>query len=97
MESQELYVRWQQDIHVWIYTNFPAKQARDNLIAQLLEGQAKVIYDNCTQEILEDTQYDRAAQQSDENYDIHKKSDWRMQWTRSATIYLGQEQREATY
>ena len=60
MESQELYVRCQKDIHVRIYTNFPTNKARDNLIAQLVEGQAKVIYDNCTREIAEDDQYDRA-------------------------------------
>ena len=46
MESHGLYVRWRQDIHVQIYKNFPTKEARDNLIAQLVEGQAKVIYDN---------------------------------------------------
>ena len=45
------------------------------LIAQLVEGQAKVIYDNCTREILEDTQYDRATRQSDANYVIHQASD----------------------
>ena len=61
MESRELCVRWRQDIHVWIYKNFPTDQTRDNLIAQLVEGQAKVIYDNHTREISEDTQYDRAA------------------------------------
>ena len=60
MESRELYVRWRQDIHVRIYKNFPTEQAQDNLIAQLVEGQAKAIYDNRTREISEDTRYNRA-------------------------------------
>ena len=75
IESWELYVCWRQDIHVWIYENFPTKQARDNLIAQLVEGQAKVIYGNCIREILENTQYDRATRQSDASYVIHQTSD----------------------
>ena len=75
MESRELYVRWQQDIHVRIYKNFPTEQARDNLIAQLVEGQAKVIYGNRTREISENTQYDQATRQSDANYATHQASD----------------------
>ena len=75
MESRELYVRWRQDIHVRIYKNFPTEQARDNLVAQLVEGQAKAIYDNRTREISEDTRYDRADRQSDANYVIHQTSD----------------------
>ena len=67
---------WRQKIHIRIYKNFPStKQARDNSIAQLVERQAKVIFDNPTQEISEDTQYDRAVGQRDANYDIHKTSD----------------------
>ena len=45
-ESRELYVRWRQDIHVRIYKNFPTNEARKSLIVQLVEGQAKAVYDN---------------------------------------------------
>ena len=62
-------------VHVQIYKNFSTDQARDNLIAQLVEGQAKVIYGNRTREISEDTQYDQAARLSDAKYATHQASD----------------------
>ena len=80
-----------------IKTGFGRSEARDNLIAQLVEGQAKVIYDNLTREISEDTQYDSAARQSDANYATHQRSDWyrnknaRMSWTLSAIMCLDQK------
>ena len=97
MERHKLYVRWQQDIQVPIYKNFPTKESRDNLIAQLVKGQAKVIYDNRKREISEDTQYDRATRQSDANYATHQTSDRyrkkneRTPWTPSAIMWLDQK------
>ena len=73
MESQELYACCRQDIHVRIYKNIPTKEARKRLIAQLVEGQAKVIYDNRTRERYLDRQYNRAMRrQSKENYNLHQ-------------------------
>ena len=46
--------------------------SRNSLVAQLVEEQAKVIYDNRMREIDQDQTYRRAARQSDVNYEMYK-------------------------
>lgn len=46
------------------------------MIAQLVKGQAKVIYDNQKREIAKDDHYDWAARQRKANYNLHKESIW---------------------
>ena len=67
MEIRKLYVQWCQDIHTRIYKNFPIKEARNSLIAQLVEG-----YDNQMRKIAAKNHYNQAARQSEANYDLYK-------------------------
>ena len=77
LESKELYVRWRKDVHIRVYNNFPIKEARGILIAELVFGEAKAIYndDPTMTEITNDRTFMRSIFQSDDNYLLFKASD----------------------
>ena len=48
LKSKELYVRWRQDIHIWICNNFPTEETRGILITQFVSRETKVRFTKMT-------------------------------------------------
>ena len=78
-ESKELYVRWRMEIDTKVCKNFTTEDARIKVVAQLMDGQAKRVYEKRSQEIAGNDEFDRLSatgrRLTDSTYTTHQGTD----------------------
>ena len=79
-ESKELYVRWRMDIDNKVCKNFISEDSRSNVIIQMMDNEAKNVFNIRAREIAIDFEFDRltpvnAQRRTDDSYNAYKLTD----------------------
>ena len=78
-ESKELYVRWRMDIDTKVCKNFNTEDSRIKVVVQMMDGEAKRVYEKKNREVVADSEFDRLSatgrRLTDSTYTTHKETD----------------------
>ena len=78
-KSKELYVRWRMDIDNKVCKNFISEDSRSNVIIQMMDNEAKNVFNIRAREIATDIEFDRmnpgGTRMADNTYITHKLTD----------------------
>jgi len=78
-ESKELYVRWRRDIDTKVCKNFATEDSRIKVVVQMMDGEAKRVYEKRSRDIVADIEFDRVTatgrRLTGSNYTTHQGTD----------------------
>jgi len=89
-ESKELYVRWRMDIDTKVCKNFTTEDSRIKVVVQMMDGEAKRVYEKKLRDVAADIEFDRVTatgrRMTDSAYTTHQATDAFKKTARNACL-----------